>query len=80
MPAMCEPDSATHPRGRVLQRVGKNGELADAIRKCDYPSPEAPARDYAAISAEPEFPAVEQHMKTLLSRFRASAFEAEAKP
>lgn len=69
-----------YPRGRVLRRVGKHSGLADVIWECDYPSREVRARDYAAINAEPEFQAVERHMETLLTRFRASAFEVQATP
>lgn len=68
------------PRGRVLRRLGKTGELADVVWECDYPSRQARARDYAAINASPEFQAVERHMETLLRRFRATSYGVAATP
>ena len=70
------------PRGRVLRHIGKPAKgtaqaLPDVIWQCEYPSEHARAREYAAVSANPEFQAVEKHMETLLRRFQAGTYEVQ---
>ena len=71
-------------RGRVLRHIHKpgarNSDVPDVVWECVYPSEAARARDYAAVTANPEFQGVEKHMLTLLRRFEAGAYEVQEAP
>lgn len=71
------------PRGRVLRYIGKaapagtSGDVPDVIWECEYASEQARVRDYAAITANPAFQAVEKHMETLLRRFESGTYQVQ---
>src|SRR4030095_6244711 len=74
------------PRGRVMRRQTNPDEAAqaneqpDVIWECEYPSIEARERDAKAVTATPEFQAVQKHMATLIRRFERGTYEVEEPP
>jgi hypothetical protein len=55
-------------------------EQPDVIWECEYPSIEARERDAKAVTATPEFQAVQKHMATLIRRFERGTYEVEEPP
>jgi hypothetical protein len=70
-------------RGRVLRRINTGNqtsaaqELPDVIWECEYPTIKDRERDASALSASPEFQAVQKHMGTLVRRFERGAYRVQ---
>lgn len=62
--------------GRVLKRV-QGDTVAAVVWECEYPSTEDRKRDASRLNESDEFKKVQEHMRTLLSRFERSVWEID---
>jgi hypothetical protein len=60
--------------GRVLKRIGKEGELSHVIWECEYASQEARDEDIRKLTESGEFEPVMKKMGTLIDKFERGVY------
>jgi hypothetical protein len=63
-------------KGRVLKKL-KGTNAPHVIWECEYPSMEACKESTSSLKQSAEFKKVQEHMRTLISRFERSVWEID---
>lgn len=61
--------------GRVLKRIGENGELSHVIWECEYSSESARMEDVRILTASGAFEKVTKKMRTLIIKFERGIYK-----
>ena len=61
--------------GRVLKRIGQNGELSHVVWECEYASEAARKEDVRKLTESGAFEKVTKKMGTLIEKFERGVYK-----